>query len=587
MKQAKRAVAGRVIPGLMALWLIFMGVFSWYQVKSTRDKLLMETDAVMKIQVSYLTDCYMQHYGQESEGMLFSVEGKDEIRAWMAHYMSGLRSAGIEAVVYDEKGEKLAGAENELLVSYTVPPASDTHRRYGEIHYGVLELEEVFSQEDASRIVEYLAYWDVDGFSEENGLIHYDISVGRFMTDGYRVVPLDLAVYEVRNRGTEGYVPPSFDENGVYENNSDCLVVWEYHCDTMPEIAEGWYLLVDQVGTVYPNSAYGNDHTTQEQKERMQDEFLLKRIRHSGVEMDEWELWHNTNTFLGVDGFLQTEFIGVWSASALANTLDGPGYSPRIYATGTVYPLKESMPLIGMVGAFSFALIMVMGIILIWQMGKVLAREKQLEQRRRSLTNAIAHDLKTPMAAVLGYAENLMEQTNPEKQEHYLSALQTQTLRMNGILGKMLELSGTENGEASLTLGEFSLREAAEEAAGNVLLEEQPEIIGDTVLMADRSLILRVLENYLSNALRYKLPGTAIQIEISDDRCAVYNHGKTIPEEALEKIWEPCYQVESQRNPGCSGLGLTICREILMLHNFSYGAENRAEGVAVWFRWKK
>jgi len=108
---------------------------------------------------------------------------------------------------------------------------------------------------------------------------------------------------------------------------------------------------------------------------------------------------------------------------------------------------------------------------------------------------------------------------------------------------------------------------------------------GDAEIQGDRQMLLRVLDNFLSNAVRHTKSGDGIRVTITDHRCGVFNPGKAIPEAVQPKLWEAYYQADESRSRGGSGLGLAIAREILERHGFSYGIENQDGGVEFWFEY--
>lgn len=76
-------------------------------------------------------------------------------------------------------------------------------------------------------------------------------------------------------------------------------------------------------------------------------------------------------------------------------------------------------------------------------------------------------------------------------------------------------------------------------------------------------------------------------VRISDDRFEIYNSGSHIPEERLNEIWLPFKKADLSRSHSQgTGLGLAIARTILELHQFSYGVQNRDEGVVFWFTFR-
>lgn len=107
------------------------------------------------------------------------------------------------------------------------------------------------------------------------------------------------------------------------------------------------------------------------------------------------------------------------------------------------------------------------------------------------------------------------------------------------------------------------------------------ELVGDEEQVW--AMLRRVLENFLSNAIRYTTPGGTVRVEIRQRKCTVKNPGQPIPTEELERIWEAHYQRNPARSEGGSGLGLSIAREILHRHGFSWGVQNGPEGPEFWF----
>jgi len=108
---------------------------------------------------------------------------------------------------------------------------------------------------------------------------------------------------------------------------------------------------------------------------------------------------------------------------------------------------------------------------------------------------------------------------------------------------------------------------------------------GDAVVKADHSLMARVIDNFFINALDHTPVGGTIRIRIFDNTLEIYNSGSHIPEEKIKEIWQPYQKADvSRSNTKGTGLGLAISRAILELYQFSYGAENRDDGVVFWFK---
>jgi signal transduction histidine kinase len=230
------------------------------------------------------------------------------------------------------------------------------------------------------------------------------------------------------------------------------------------------------------------------------------------------------------------------------------------------------------------------GLILSDQTYKTYKKREDLESHRKETTNALAHDLKTPLSVISGYAQNLRENIHTEKREHYAGSIQANVSRMDEIIREMLELSRLEADLPPLKFEDVSLGEVGAEIMHRYkqVCEEKSIVTrleGNAVIKADRSLMERVIDNFFVNAIDSTPDGGTIRIRISDDRFQLYNSGSHIPEEKLSEIWQPFKKADASRgHTKGTGLGLAIARTILERYRFSYGASNSDDGVTFWFK---
>lgn len=228
-------------------------------------------------------------------------------------------------------------------------------------------------------------------------------------------------------------------------------------------------------------------------------------------------------------------------------------------------------------------------------------RERQIETMRKEFINGVSHELKTPLGIMKSYAEALQDGIGKQKQPYYASVILDEIDRMDVLVRDMLEISKLQSGSYEL---QFSLIDLSPMLHGIVnrleaLFEEKMltcEIIEEPdvpEVWADEAKIEMVINNLLSNAIRYGQVGGVIRIHLKavggDKGCylGVENDGEPIPEDKMGMIWEKFYRVESSRNKdnGGSGLGLAIVKNILDLHFASYGVENltQKQGVNFYF----
>jgi signal transduction histidine kinase len=224
-------------------------------------------------------------------------------------------------------------------------------------------------------------------------------------------------------------------------------------------------------------------------------------------------------------------------------------------------------------------------------------REKKLEEMRRDFVSSVSHELKTPIALIMGYAEGLKDGVAKRKdRDYYCNVMMDESKKLDLLLKDLLDLSQFDSGVFRLSIKQFDLKEKIEE-----ILQKYTPLINDkkikltlaaqsTVVNADPSRIEQVIVNYLNNAIDHCEGERRIHIRIEKSgdfaEFALFNSGKPVPEEALEKIWLRFYKTDSSRNRsfGGTGLGLAIVRAILELHDAPFGARNLPGGVEFYFR---
>ncbi len=219
-----------------------------------------------------------------------------------------------------------------------------------------------------------------------------------------------------------------------------------------------------------------------------------------------------------------------------------------------------------------------------------LTYAKTAEENRRQMTSSIAHELKTPLAVVHSYAEGLKEHIAEEKRDKYLDVILSETERMDAMVLEMLDLSRLEAGKIKLARDEFDLAaltrsvwEKLSRAAEAKDLQVKLRLPETCPITADESRIGQVVENFLSNAVKYTPAGGKISIAIEAGRQRtgffVENDSPPLSEEALSKVWDTFYRADEARSGGGTGLGLAIARSIIELHGGKCAVRNTKTGV--------
>ncbi|WP_141499697.1 sensor histidine kinase [Paenibacillus luteus] len=224
-------------------------------------------------------------------------------------------------------------------------------------------------------------------------------------------------------------------------------------------------------------------------------------------------------------------------------------------------------------------------------------KKQRLEQLRKELIGNISHELKTPLGIVKGFAEGLQDDVAADKRERYLQLIVNETDRMNALIMDMLELSKYEAKAVRLQFTELSLAKLVQNVADSFSYQLESKQLrvtiqeaGELMVKADARRMEQVVQNLLSNAIRYGSDHSIIQIDIqrlSPGKIATYmeNEGPPLAEDDLKRIWEQFYRAERSRDrrSGGTGLGLAIVENILELHGSEFGARNTNRGVSFYF----
>ena len=253
------------------------------------------------------------------------------------------------------------------------------------------------------------------------------------------------------------------------------------------------------------------------------------------------------------------------------------------------YPIKECLPTLLPVYGFSFALAVLFSAILAFALLRVWRKQERVEPARRDTTAALAHELKTPLSVLSATAELLSNDMAQDKRAHYLDVIRQQAARMDGSVGRMLELSRLEAGAKALRRAKFTLSDLAQERLDAAVppdadLHTEVTVSGAEEIDADRALLARALDAILENAVQHTAPGGSIAVRIEKGVCAVVNTGAAIPADALPRLWDAYYQADASRAAKGDGLGLSIAKTVFDLHGYACGAENTDEGPRFWFR---
>jgi two-component system sensor histidine kinase KdpD len=227
------------------------------------------------------------------------------------------------------------------------------------------------------------------------------------------------------------------------------------------------------------------------------------------------------------------------------------------------------------------------------EQARVTHSQIEAERLRNSLLSAISHDLRTPLATIIGSASTLVEDQGQLQLQDKLDlsrAIVDEAERMSRLVNNILDMARLDAGALDLNKQWHPL----EEIIGTVLTIEQKQLQGRSIkvklppgipmVFVDSVMIEQVLINLLENAARYTPAGSGLEItaETSEQTVsiAVTDHGPGIPPGQEERLFEKFYQTRHEAAQSGVGLGLAICRAIIEVHGGKIYAHNRSGGGA-------
>jgi two-component system, OmpR family, sensor kinase len=209
---------------------------------------------------------------------------------------------------------------------------------------------------------------------------------------------------------------------------------------------------------------------------------------------------------------------------------------------------------------------------------------KTVDAQRRELVANVSHDLRTPLASLRGYLETVLlkyDTLSADRRREYLEVARHHAQHLERLIAALFELSKLESGAVIPTIEPFAVDELLQDVALRFRLRAEQlgiEIVtsaapGTPLAHGDLSLVERVLENLLDNALRHTTAGGRVSLEVRAERdhlrVAVADTGSGVTPEDLPRVFDRHYRGAERRGPGRGGLGLAIVRRIVELHGES------------------
>jgi len=216
-----------------------------------------------------------------------------------------------------------------------------------------------------------------------------------------------------------------------------------------------------------------------------------------------------------------------------------------------------------------------------------------LEGRRyvESYIQTMAHEIKSPLAAIRGAVELLEENMPLEKRKQFLENIRNDSERIKDIINRLLELSSLENRKELREIESIEINELV----NSVVNDFQPLLVSrkitidakysdSSVVKGERFLIRQAVSNLVQNAIEFSPDNGTITVEVIKDdsacRITICDRGPGVPEYALTRVFDKFYSLCRPNGKKSSGLGLAFVKEVAVMHNGEAQIKNSPAGGA-------
>lgn len=226
-----------------------------------------------------------------------------------------------------------------------------------------------------------------------------------------------------------------------------------------------------------------------------------------------------------------------------------------------------------------------------------IERNIQYEKESKELISNISHDLKTPMTAIKGYIEGIMDGVadTEEKRNRYIRTIYNKVNDMNSLIEELFLYAKLDSNSVTYSFAKVNVDAYFQDCVEEISLdlESQGGDFGyfnyadrDTVIIADPEQLKRVVNNIIGNSVKYASPDRKLMIslrimeEAEFVKIEIEDNGKGIARNEVPLIFDRCYRTDASRNSskGGSGLGLSIAKKIIEEHGGKIWAVS-TEGV--------
>lgn len=537
------------------------------QLKKQRNKIFLRVSLVLlavwlTVSVCYCTFCLYNEYTNSQNAVLSkqtnlerAFNNKSEINQKYKYNtvpsgalfkeLSGFIDEGLLkdsnsqlVVIENDTGTVIADTAGEK----EIVKLGYKYEGYNSIGYGLIDLQKIrdsLTDEQFKEITDYLTIKRNDGKK-------YELVCTKFQFVYYDVIPLELKV--IINSGSDmWYISDEIVASYPLDENTVARV----------EILECNDMLRNTIPTdLLLNKTYNEDYIGQ-----LSDEQLEKSFDKIST------------------GFLN--YVFYFSEVNQLKTGEDETTDILIRFAKHVNLGKECNRRILIGVSVIFLFFFLIALVLCFMIWKMVKSQIIQEKKRADLTNALAHDIKTPLFVISGCAYSMKDGIDGDERGDYLDKIINQTDNINEMVHKMLNLSKLDSYMMKLNKTDFDLFALVEEVCENyVHLPDGKQLLlshsGDNTVNADRELIKTAVQNLTDNAVKYSTPQGVIKVEVTGKRLVISNPSEPLSKAEIKQLWEPYARKDKSRSKSGNGLGLAIVKSILDLHKAKYGMYMKA-----------
>lgn len=212
----------------------------------------------------------------------------------------------------------------------------------------------------------------------------------------------------------------------------------------------------------------------------------------------------------------------------------------------------------------------------------------QMEHMRQDFISNVSHEIQSPLTSIRGFARALHdEQLGAQERHHYLSIIETESVRLSRLTDNMLKLASLESAQLQIDCTSYRL----DKQIRSLILACEPQWMGksidldaaldEVIINADEDLLSQVWSNLLHNSVKFTPEGGKVSVAVRREgcqiTCRICDTGIGIPEEAQPLVFERFYKADParERTREGSGLGLAIAKKIVELHQGTIGVASQ------------